>query len=92
MTSAAKNASPETAAPVCFKAKSTHLEGLTPLPAKTGTVVNLMALTRQRLLFQSTDELPSVHFSFNFSLFLTFVLTINAKPGSEFQQCRRTLR
>lgn len=92
MTSVAKNASPETAAPVCFKAKSTHLEGLTPLPAKTGTVVNLIALTRQRLFFQSADEWPSVRFSFNFSLLLTFVLTTNAKPGSEFQQCRQTSR
>lgn len=53
MTSVTKNASPETAAPVCFKAKSTHLEGLTPLPAKTGTVVNLIALTRQRLISES---------------------------------------
>jgi len=66
MTSVEKNASPETAAPVCFKAKSTHLEGLTPLPAKTGTVVNLIALTRQSRLFQSIDELHSVLFSFFF--------------------------
>lgn len=46
MTLVAKNVFPETAVPVCFKAKSTHLEGLTPLLAKTGTVVNLIAQTR----------------------------------------------
>lgn len=88
-TSVAKNASPETAAPVCFKAKSTHLEGCTPLPAKTGTVMNLIALTRQRHLSQSADELHSV-FSFFFFLLLTFVLNNNAKSGSEFQQYRKT--
>lgn len=84
MTSVAKNASPETAAPVCFKAKSMHLEGLTPLPAKTGTVVNLIVLTRPRHLFQSIDELHSCYFLLFFKLFLILVFNNNAKPGSDF--------
>lgn len=91
MTSAARSASPETAAPVHFKAKSTHLEELTPLPARTGTVVVLIALTRQKHLFQNIDELHSALSSFFFfNLLLTFVLNNYSKPCSEFQQCRKT--
>lgn len=64
MTLVAKSVSPETAAPVCFKAKSTHLEGLTLLLVKTGTVMNLIAVTRKRQLLQSIDDFHSVPFSF----------------------------
>lgn len=64
MTLVAKSVSPETAAPVCFKAKSTHLEGLTLLLVRTGTVMNLIAVTRKRQLLQSIDDFHSVPFSF----------------------------
>lgn len=88
MTLEAKNASPETAAPVCSKAKSTCLEGLTPLPAKTGTVVDLIALTKQRTRCQSVDELHSVLFSTHPPPPIIYLN--NAKPGSELPQYRKT--